>query len=281
MPTAKKKTFTYRLLGTGPNKAFPYIELPFDSVAFFGTKARVPVKITIHDVEMRVSLAPMGGRHVIGFRRELAEKAGLAVGETVRVTIEKDDAPRTVDVPPDLAKALRASPAAKKAWDALAYSHKREHAEAVRDAKRPETRAARVSRTLSMLTTTGRPARPEPSKKPLAKRLHLAPGAKVVVLGAPPGFDLGVPTAPPRTKSPDAVLLFVRDRAALAAALPKAKAAATSGALWIAYPKTTSGVRTDLTRDVGWEAAERAGLRPVTQVAVDATWSALRFRAAD
>jgi hypothetical protein len=50
-------------------------------------------------------------------------------------------------------------------------------------------------------------------------------------------------------------------------------------ALWIAYPKKTPGMKTDLSRDVGWEDVERASLSAVTQVAVDETWSALRFRA--
>jgi len=158
----EKKTFSYTLLGTGPNKAFPYIELPFDTVAFFGTKARVPVRVTIHGAEMQMSLAPMGGRHVLGFRRELAECAKIKVGDTVRVTIERDDAPRTVEAPPELAKALRTNAAAKRAWQALAPSHQREHAEAILSAKRPETRARRVEKAMEMLTTTGKPARPAP-----------------------------------------------------------------------------------------------------------------------
>ncbi len=47
---------------------------------------------------------------------------------------------------------------------------------------------------------------------------------------------------------------------------------------WAAYPKKTSGIDTDITRDHGWEALNAAGLRPVRQIAIDDTWSALRFR---
>jgi len=50
------------------------------------------------------------------------------------------------------------------------------------------------------------------------------------------------------------------------------------GLLWISYPKRSSKVETDLTRDRGWEVMTEAGLRPVTQVSIDALWSALRFR---
>ena len=50
------------------------------------------------------------------------------------------------------------------------------------------------------------------------------------------------------------------------------------GLLWFSYPKKSSKVETDITRDVGWDALGSTGLRPVTQVAIDDTWSALRFR---
>jgi len=51
--------------------------------------------------------------------------------------------------------------------------------------------------------------------------------------------------------------------------------------LWISYPKRSSKVETDITRDVGWDVVYKAGLEGVTQIAIDDTWSALRFRPAD
>ena len=60
---------------------------------------------------------------------------------------------------------------------------------------------------------------------------------------------------------------------------PKAVGAVEyDGLLWISYPKKSSKVKTDLTRDVLWELMSDTGLRPVTQVSVDSTWSAMRFR---
>ncbi len=47
---------------------------------------------------------------------------------------------------------------------------------------------------------------------------------------------------------------------------------------WICYPKKSSGIKTDLSRDDGWKSVFDAGFGPVTQVAVDETWSALRFK---
>ena len=77
----------------------------------------------------------------------------------------------------------------------------------------------------------------------------------------------------------DFVHLFVTDGAELERLGPVALQSVTyDGLLWISYPKRSSKVETDLSRDVGWEVVANAGLRPVTQVSIDATWSALRFR---
>lgn len=115
----------------------------------------------------------------------------------------------------------------------------------------------------------------------LAKKLQIKPGHRVLVFEAPDGLELDLPDgASFTTRAPaDVVLLFARDSKLLAKRAPKALGAAAAAAvLWIAYPKTTSGVGTDLTRDRGWEPVFDAGFGPVSQVAIDATWSALRFR---
>jgi hypothetical protein len=48
--------------------------------------------------------------------------------------------------------------------------------------------------------------------------------------------------------------------------------------LWICYPQKTSAIASDVNRDIAWAPLAEAGYRPVTQVAIDDTWSALRFR---
>ena len=68
------------------------------------------------------------------------------------MTVEVDTAPRTVEVPDDLAAALDASPGAAAAWAALSFSRQRQHAEAVLAAKKPETRERRVATTVAALT---------------------------------------------------------------------------------------------------------------------------------
>ncbi len=97
------------------------------------------------------------------------------------------------------------------------------------------------------------------------------------VMGAPNGFDLGIPTG--ATAAADLILAFATDKAALRAIAPRALNLYGIGArLWFAYPKKTGPIRSDLDRDHGWDPVTSEGLLPVTQVALDETWSALRFR---
>ncbi|BAU43406.1 DUF3052 family protein [Leptolyngbya sp. O-77] len=73
--------------------------------------------------------------------------------------------------------------------------------------------------------------------------------------------------------------LFVSSKADLKEHLAIAQQALKPGGLlWFAYPKKSSGVKTDITPDMGWDAVTQAGLKGVAQVAIDETWLALRFR---
>jgi hypothetical protein len=122
---------------------------------------------------------------------------------------------------------------------------------------------------------------------PLAKKIGLKPAMSALLVGAPDGVaalleplpaGAGVALEPTATPA-DVVLLFAVDAAALEASFPIAQASAKDGALlWIAYPKGGKKAGTDLNRDILWEHMKPYGLTGVTLVAVDATWSAMRFR---
>jgi bifunctional DNA-binding transcriptional regulator/antitoxin component of YhaV-PrlF toxin-antitoxin module len=128
----------------------PTVELPFDVKERFGT-ARAPVRGTVNGTDYRTTVAVYGGVPLIGFRRELRERAGIEVGDEVEVTIELDEEPRTVELPPALETALDGDEEARATFDRLSYSHRREYAEWVAEAKRDDTRERRVAQTLEKL----------------------------------------------------------------------------------------------------------------------------------
>jgi Bacteriocin-protection, YdeI or OmpD-Associated/Domain of unknown function (DUF1905) len=127
-----------------------FFEVPLDVPATFG-KARAPVRGTINGQPFRSTVAVYGGRYYLPVNRALREAAGVAPGDTVVIELEADDQPRTVDPPPDLAAALTADPAAKAAFDGLSFTHQREYASWVAEAKRESTRRRRVDQAVQML----------------------------------------------------------------------------------------------------------------------------------
>ncbi len=140
--------FTPTLLQQGNNVG---IEIPDDVVAELGGK-RVPVVITIDGgYTYRNTTAVMGGKNLVGVSSEHRAASGVVGGQVVEITMVRDDAPREVEVPEALAVALAADPVAAAAWDRLAYSHRKEHARAITEAKADETRARRVEKAIAML----------------------------------------------------------------------------------------------------------------------------------
>jgi bifunctional DNA-binding transcriptional regulator/antitoxin component of YhaV-PrlF toxin-antitoxin module len=128
----------------------PLVEVPFDVKERYG-RARAPVLVRINGVELRTTVAVYGGRYYVGFRKEIRERAGIGPGDRMTVEIEPDEAPREVEVPPELARALETAPEAKDAFEGLAFTHRREYAEWVSGAKKQETRNRRVGRAVEML----------------------------------------------------------------------------------------------------------------------------------
>jgi hypothetical protein len=133
------------------------INIPFDVPATFGTRARVPVRGTINNFPYRSSIVPMGGKFILVVDKQLRAGANAEGGDTVSVTMERDKEPRIITPPADLARALKAHPVAQAAWDKLSYTHKKEHARAVEEAKRPETRVRRIEKAVQQLTEGKKP----------------------------------------------------------------------------------------------------------------------------
>jgi hypothetical protein len=109
---------------------------------------------------------------------------------------------------------------------------------------------------------------------------------RALVLSAPPAYLKSLAPLPEDVEvsqalsgTYDFVQLFATNRADIAKSARALLQSAMPGALvWIAYPKKTSGVKSDLSREAVWEAMEGTDWRPVSQIAIDEVWSALRFR---
>ena len=126
------------------------IEVPARVVAALSDKKRVPVNVTLNGVRYRSTIAVYSGKFYLPARKEIREAAKLAPGKRAHVTLEADSAIRTVIVPSDLARALT-SAKKRPAFDALSFTRRKEHVEAVTGAKRPDTRVARIAKVVASL----------------------------------------------------------------------------------------------------------------------------------
>jgi hypothetical protein len=135
------------------------VDVPERAVRALGEARRPPVTATVNGVTYRTTIAVYGGRSYLPARREIREAAKLEPGKRVTVRLELDTAPRTVAVPRDLAVALSADARAKTTFDGLAFSHRKEYVEWIDGAKREETRASRVAKTLAALRAGQKEAR--------------------------------------------------------------------------------------------------------------------------
>jgi hypothetical protein len=116
------------------------------------------------------------------------------------------------------------------------------------------------------------------SGTPLPQKLGIKNGARVRLSGAPQAFARTIGVVPRPRGEADVIVLFARDRAALARGFPRMrKALHQDGGLWIAWPKRTSGLATDLTENVVREHGLHQGLVDNKVCAIDDTWSGLRF----
>jgi hypothetical protein len=148
----KKLKFKIKLAGQEGSSVAAIIA-PFSVREVFGTKARVPVKGTVNGYPFRSSLMPMCGQHMMVVNREIREGAGVEAGDTVTVVMERDRAERTVEVPPPLKKELAKNKAAKDRWGTLSFSHRKEMARFILEAKQEETGTRRLAKVMDILKT--------------------------------------------------------------------------------------------------------------------------------
>lgn len=130
------------LQGGGTTTGIP---VPDHVVAALGGGRRAPVRVTVGGHTYRTTLATRDGRAILSLSAENRTAAGVVGGQDVEVEVVLDTEPRVVEVPEDVAAALAVRPGATEAFDRLPWSHRKEHVRAVEEAKKPETRARRIT----------------------------------------------------------------------------------------------------------------------------------------
>ena len=147
--------FTARL---EPIEGGTFVVIPAEVVEALRATGRTSVVGTIDGHPLRHQFMPYTfegvGRQVVMAVNKATRKAiGKDAGDTVDFDLERDDRSRSADItlPPELVSALAADPTARAAFDGLAPTRRREHADHVGEAKRPETRLRRAADVVTRL----------------------------------------------------------------------------------------------------------------------------------
>jgi hypothetical protein len=126
------------------------------------------------------------------------------------------------------------------------------------------------------------------TEKTIAQKLGVKPGAKVLLINPPRGYQKAMGDFPPGVKvltkpaePADIIQVFVISKEELEGKLTRLKATLRpTTTLWVSYPKGTSKIKTDINRDIIREYAETVGFQTVALISVDETWAALRLKIA-
>jgi hypothetical protein len=144
--------FTGKLTSTSRGGGGTLVPVPRDVETKLGLKGMPKIKAVIGGQPYRGSLMPMGdGTWCLGVLKSIQEAAGVGSGDMVTVELELDMAPRVVDPPPDLARALVKDKKLAAAWEKLSFTNKKEMALSLTEAKKSETRERRLAAALALL----------------------------------------------------------------------------------------------------------------------------------
>ena len=128
------------------------VEVPRELIAALGGPKQMRVTGTLNGLAFRSSTMPMGGgRLCIGVHKATRQAAGTDIGSEITLEVSRDDAPRTLELAPELEAAFGADPELRERFEALAFTRRREIADPIAEAKRPATRAARLERAITAL----------------------------------------------------------------------------------------------------------------------------------
>jgi hypothetical protein len=124
---------------------------PYDVEKEFGTRGQVPVKVTFDGVPYTGTMVKYGRpEHMLPMLKAIRDQIGKGPGDTVAVTVERDEAVRTIEIPPAFKAALKKEKLLEF-FEKLSYTHRKEYVRWISEAKKEETRVARAAKALAML----------------------------------------------------------------------------------------------------------------------------------
>jgi hypothetical protein len=147
----KKYTFTATIQAAPIGTGGAFVSFPYDVEKEFGTRGRVPVHASINNIPYTGSLMQCGGPyHMLGILKSIREQLGKNLGDSVSVEVWKDEAVRTVDIPAEFAALLKKEKLLP-VFEKLSYTHRKEYCRWITEAKKEETRARRLAKSVEML----------------------------------------------------------------------------------------------------------------------------------
>jgi len=145
----KRYRFKARIEDAGGGGACVYF--PYDVEKEFGTRGRVPVKVTFNGVPYAGSMVKYGApQHMLPMLKSIREQIGKGAGESIDVVVWRDEEERTVEIPVDFKKVLK-SEGLLAGFEKLSYTHRKEYVRWIEEAKKEETRQRRVEKAVAML----------------------------------------------------------------------------------------------------------------------------------
>lgn len=146
------KTYRFNAKLIKTNRGGYGVEFPYDVRAEFGTGGMVKVKAKIGGIDYRGSLTPMGGsNHMLIVLKDIRAKLGIKENDEINIEIKQDTEERVVIIPEDLMNLFKKNKKAKEIFDGMSYTHRKEYANWINEAKKPETRERRLIKTIDML----------------------------------------------------------------------------------------------------------------------------------
>lgn len=147
MNDGEREKISFEAVILDPGGPGAYVEIPHDIEAIFGRK-RMKIVADIEGQIYRGSIQRMGTEcHVLIILKEIRQKIGKGIGDSVRISLWEDNEPRVVEIPAELAVLFEEDPITLEKFRALAYTHQREYAMYINEAKQAETRQRRAIKT--------------------------------------------------------------------------------------------------------------------------------------